>query len=59
VDYKSLCENVYEEETLAKLEKMVACDYARNHHLYWQGANDALHVFKDMLWNRRNGGRAT
>lgn len=59
MDYKSFCENVYEEETLAKLEKNTNCDYAKSHHLYWQGANDALHVFKDMLWNRRNGGRAT
>ncbi|QAX95925.1 hypothetical protein SEA_TEUTSCH_235 [Streptomyces phage Teutsch] len=58
MDYKQFCNNVYEEETLAKLEKMVDCDYAKNHHLYWQGANDALGIFKDMLWNRRNGGRA-
>ncbi|QGH78381.1 hypothetical protein SEA_TRIBUTE_232 [Streptomyces phage Tribute] len=58
MDYRLLCENVYEEETLAKLEQMVNCDYAKNHHLYYQAAIAALHIFKDMLWNRRNGGRA-
>lgn len=58
MDYKQLCQNDHELRALEKLEQAVNCDYAKNHHLYWQGANDALCTFKDMLWNRRNGGRA-
>lgn len=58
MDYEALCQNVYERDALEKLEKMVRCDYAKNHHTYWQAANYALDIFKDMLLNRRNGGRA-
>ncbi|ASR76622.1 hypothetical protein SEA_PEPPERWOOD_236 [Streptomyces phage Pepperwood] len=58
MDYRLLCENDYELHALEELEKSVNCEYAKNHHTYWQAANHALSVFKDMLWNRRNGGRA-
>jgi hypothetical protein len=56
MDYKSLCKDKHELRALEKLEQAVNCDYAKHHHLYWQGAQSALDVFKDMLWNRRNGG---